>query len=534
MKRSHMNLVVVAVAVWLVSGLPLWVGWVSTPKNEVYVARVPIVAADTTAYYSNIEQARQGRLLFDNQFTSETQQPSMFHPLWLVTGWVGWLTHLSTPWAFQMMRLIAIWLFLLLVWRITADLFESFQHRWLAILVLLTSSGIGWLSGMDFRKGVSLDTTPVDLWVAESNTFLSIGHSALFIGSQTLVLYLIWSYGRWLTGETPKSMRWTGPAVLLLALIHPYDLLTVGAVWLGWTVWYTLRQDHVKRIWGEVIKIFATWFAWVLPVVAYYVFIVLRQPAMAGWLQQNVDWSSAPYLVLLAYGLLAPLAAIAAVNVKTRRQWLISLLVLWIVVDWLLMYTPGLRVQRRLISGLHIPFALLGTLGILYLRRYLMSPWPWRSFVAGIILVMSLSNIRAVSVDTAQVQPNFHPDYPVRITVDEAAGMDWLRKHTTFSDVIFSDVWMGNTITGRAGRTVVQGHGHQTIALQLRIRDWLVFRSNVLSQSERAAILKRLHVTYLFWRTNDALSGGYQPADDPRWELVYTHGTTSVYRLRRE
>lgn len=532
-KRKTVGLVLgAAVAVWAISGWPLWIGWQTTPADEVFLARVPITASDTPAYYSQIEQSRQGRLLFANQFTSEAQRPTLFHPLWLVTGWIAAIANLTPPIAYQAARLLATIAFMWLAWVVLGRMFTHPRWRWFGLILLVTSSGLGWLTSQEFRQHIDLGATPVDLWVAESNTFMSISHSALFIGSQALMLFILWQFWRWVEGERMGGQRWLGPALALLALIHPYDVITVVSVMGAWAVWQTLQGRLTTAQWRNLLISGAQWAAWLVPVVLYEGLVVFREQAMLGWLQQNLDYSSAPYLVLLAYGTLVPLAAYGAFDRKNQQSSLTAFLVVWIIVTLLLLYFPGLTVQRRLMNGLHIPIAILAAAGLMAVSRQVRG--LWRGVVVGLILVTAtFSNVLNITTDSQAVIPGHTVHYPPRITQSEAAAAEWLRDNTQISDVIWAEVWLGNALPGLNGRTVVMGHAHQTLNLQGRLRDWLAFQQGQHSESERSAMLQRLNVDYIVWRDQDRIPGGHQPDHDPRWQLRFIDQSVRIFALER-
>ncbi len=523
------SIIGLATGLWILSGLPILVGAITTGPSEVFVGRVPATAADTTAYYSMIEQAKQGRILFSNQFTSLTQHPTMFHPLWLVTGWIAFLLNLSPVWAYQLVRWLAVIGFLALLWRILEEIFSERRWQWISLLMITLSGGFGWLTQADFRRYVDLSTTPADLWVAESTTFQSIGHSALFIGSQTLVLFLIWQLASWLQGQTRAGWRWTGPTILLLGLIHPYDLVTVAAVAFGWTGWTYLRSGKPSRPIGQVLRAGLGWIGWVIPVIVYYRWWVLSEPAMAGWLAQNLDYTSAPYLTLLGFGLLVPLATYGAIRSLRERQTFLHACLAWAVIGLLLIYAP-LSVQRRLLNGLQIPFALLAAYGFsMAWKRW--KEWPLVRNVAAICLAtgLVLSPLVLLGVDIRYVLPGARPPYPVRITRDTYGAFQYIRQHSTLTQATWAESWVSNSLTGLEGRTVVQGHAHQTIDFQQRLRDWLVFRTQLLNPDERTAILDRLNVKFLLWRPQDALPNGYRPSQDPRWVTRYQRGSVTLF-----
>lgn len=530
--KRWVTIVLVGILLAIFSGLPMLVGYLTTPADQVYVGRVPITAADTTAYYSNILQAEEGRLLFSNQFTSELQRPSLLQPVWLITGWIGLVFRLPVALAYQVARGLGVILFVALLWMVLKESLPKEKHRWYAIALITTASGLGWLWNIDFRQNIDLHTTPVDLWVAESTTFMSIAHSLLFIGSQALLLYILWTFWRILEQRHPRDQRWLGPALMLLALIHPYDLVTVVGVMAVWFIWKLARHPQLHTIVRSLVFSGAQWAAWVIPVVLYYLLVVLREPAMAGWLKQNVDVTSSLPMVLVGWGLVLPLAAVGALKRSIGHPTWRAFLITWFITGALLIYLPGLSFQRRLLNGLQIPLAMLAAYGtLIIIQRLRTTPLRWIG-AALIVLTLSISSVRNTMIDIFQVLPQGGAHYPVRISRDEYQSMLWLRSHAGIDEPIFSEVWAGNTIPGLAGRTVVVGHGHQTLELQQRLRDWLAFRENVMTPAERTAMLERLRVHWLFWRPIDELPDGYQPNLDPRWQLAYTTSTVSIYRLQ--
>lgn len=520
----------VIAVITVLTSLPYLVGWLKTDRQRAYIGRQPTSVADTAAYYSNIEQARQGRLLLANQFTSEPQRPTLFHPLWLLLGWVARLTTLSTPWVFHLARAALVVLFLVLLDRALRWLFPDWPRRCLALVIVATSSGLGWVVLLTSTNPLPVLQMPVDTWVAEANTFLSLGHSALFIASQLLLAYLYWSVYR-LTVDRVLN-RWVGLAVLTLGLLHPYDLVAaffVTTLWLfGWfVVTRPSQQTQATQFWQLV-----RWWLWAVPLIPYYVLIVLREPAMAGWLSQNVDVMPSFPAVLVGYGLLWPLACLGGRALWQTRRSAVIFLAGWIALTVLLAYLPGVSFQRRLLNGLHLPLAILAAAGLIGLvDRVASRSWRTLTTVSAVLLLAMTNFFVMQSAIVDELHPNqaASPQYESRNVV---AAIAWLRDHSRMDDVVFSQVWNGNTIAGLAGRTVVLGHGHQTLKPADRWRDWDEFRSTRLTEGERTAMLRRLRVSWLFWTTGDEAVSAYRPELDQRWSLAFRNPGVRLYRLQ--
>ncbi len=514
----------------VLTSLPYLVGWLNIDNQRVYLGRQPTSPADTAAYYSSIEQARQGQVLLANQFTSELQRPSLFHPLWLVLGWLARLTTLPTPWVFHLARAAMVVVFLLTVDRALRFFFPLWPRRLLALWIVATSSGLGWAVLLNPTNPLPILQLPIDLWVAEANTFLSLGHSSLFIISQLLLAYLYWSVYR-LTVDQARS-RWTGLAVLALGLLHPYDLVAAFFVTILWLFGWFAATRPSQRTQAAQFWQLGRWWLWALPLIPYYVLIVLREPAMAGWLNQNVDVTPSWPAVFVGYGLLWPLAYFGGRVLWRVRRPAAVLLVCWIAITVLLAYLPGVSFQRRLLNGLHLPLAILAAVGLVNLIEKVAAR-GWRVLVVGsTLLTLAATNVavmRSAIVDELHPDQAASPQYEKRTVV---AAIAWLRGHSRFDDVIFSQVWNGNTIAGLAGRTVVLGHGHQTLKPADRWRDWDEFRSNQLTTSEQTALLRRLRVRWLFWTADDAAASAYRPELDRRWGLAFHNAEVQIYRLQ--
>ncbi len=529
-KKDRWWLAVVIAAMVIITTLPMLVGHIHQGANRVYVPRWPLTATDTSAYYSDIEQVRQGRILVANQFTSETQKPSLLQPVWIVTGWMARITGMTTPVAYQAARIVALAIFVVLLFRLCRVLTVSRPQAWWMLMFVLTSSGLGWVAAHGAQLQAN-DFLPYDLWVSESNTFLTLGHSALFIVSQLLIGAYFWQLWR-LTTTSEKSRKWVGPSLLLLALVHPYDLITLSAVTMIWLVSLVFSKKLTSNNLKTLLIKLISWWCWVVPVVAYYFYFVFRQPAMYGWLIQNISPVNGPQPLLIGLGLLLPLAVLGAIVHRSRPDQATKFFIVWAATAIIVAVVPGFPFQRRFLNGIHIPLAILAGWGCIWVDTKLF-PKQVRLWIALIIFpIFFWTNLELMAGFWQVTMTGQAPYFPVYTSKDSYTAMLWLRDHSTPDEVIFTDFWNGNTLAGLTGRTVALGHGNQTVNTRARLKDWNDFIGTDITDAQRRVMLQRLRVTWLFWTNDITQPGYYNPAADPRWQKTFSDSDTTIYKLQ--
>jgi hypothetical protein len=159
----------------------------------------------------------------------------------------------------------------------------------------------------------------------------------------------------------------------------------------------------------------------------------------------------------------------------------------------ILLYVP-FALQRRFITGLHVPLTLLATLG---LEQVL---WPSiratrRPLITGLIVgLTSLTNLFVIVVSVAGVAQG---RAPLVMTADEAAAFAWLHEHTEWTDTVLAPADSGQFIPAWAGNRVVYGHPFETIDAENKEREVIRFYSSEVTSEERQALLDRYGVQYV-------------------------------------
>jgi hypothetical protein len=165
-----------------------------------------------------------------------------------------------------------------------------------------------------------------------------------------------------------------------------------------------------------------------------------------------------------------------------------------------LLYVP-FALQRRFVTGLHVPLTLLATLG---LTRFLWPRLPARrrglvtSLLIGFTALTNLFVPLVAVTGVAQGRP------PLVMTRDQAAACAWLAAHTAWTDTVLAPPDAGEFIPAWAGNRVVYGHPFETIDAATKEAEVNHFYSPTATAAERRALLDRYGVRYVLVTTPEA------------------------------
>ncbi|MFC1662551.1 hypothetical protein ACFL04_00070 [Patescibacteria group bacterium] len=518
--------------------LSLWphlIGWQKETNENFtsYQAYNTFVSADTNIYYSYINQASNGAWLFENLFTSEAQEPSLFHPLWLVGGWLKNLTTLSTPMTFHLMRALASIFFLWIVYRFLIWLgLDKDRRRW-AFVIVVFGSGLGawltpWPELLNYKSFYS-----TDIAMAEANTFTTIYHSPLFPLSQALIVLIFQTFITAFRKVSKKLLLGTGMLVFAVALMHTYDLITIAVVLVMYVIFMLLRDQlsspaELLRYfkYGLIILLFS------LPAIIYFLIVIQNQPAIAGWIEQNITKSPSVWAYLLGYGLLLPLAVIGAGKIINKESRTKILLIIWSLTSAVLIYFPFLQIQRRLTNSLHIPIAILAGIGLAYLWKKVGTKIAWLKIVIIPIIAVILfaTPVAIVIRDSLYVAEQNAQDHLYFITLSENEAFNFLKTQAGNKEVIYAHPQTGNVLGGRGFRVFI-GHGHQTVNWDIK-REQIDNFFQVWPEKDRETYFRDNAIKWLYYGPEEQKLGSWTPESSTWLELTWQQPGIGIYHLR--
>ena len=262
LKKSEKRfLYLVILLTLLISSIPLVFGLLSSNSELFYTGSGFVGGADKMVYFSQIEDARQGSFLLKNLYTSELQNTGLFSPLWFSLGFIAKLTGLPTIIIFHLARLVFGFILLFLLYLLLSKIFIKVKWRKIGFLILCFGSGLGIFTiSSNWHYSYLYEHVGTDLWASEANTFLTISHSPLFILSQILILIIFWWTIERLVKSKLLEVIIMGLLVLLLGLIHPYDLFIIFSVIGTWFIIKSLKLNNFEPIWvyGRFLFFLAT------------------------------------------------------------------------------------------------------------------------------------------------------------------------------------------------------------------------------------------------------------------------------------
>ncbi len=531
-KLEKRFIIIVSLAVLLISFLPfLYATVLAKNSGRFYSGFLVINGYDTMVYLSQIEEASQGKFLTSNLFTSEQPALKYFSPLWLALGQFSKLTNISPLATFQLSRLVFGFIFFWGLYLFLSRFIKPVKWRFLAWLILIFGSGLGLAT---LSRNVFLDFNSqyylgIDLTVPEANIFNSLFHSPLFILSQICLLLIFWwLIERLICSGWPETIA-SGLLILLLGLIHPFDLLTVVAVSGFYFLIEFLNKRGVK--FKQWLKLGAL-FCFSLMPLAYFYYLKISSPIFLSWHQQNICLSYGIYNYLIGYGLIfiGFLIGVYPALKSFNKYW--RWLAVWAIVGWLLVYWP-FQYQRRMLNGLHLPMSLVAILGLMIAWQFLGRKIKISPLVKKTILALFLTAIFSTNVFLAAlelVNLNFSGErYFMKPEARQA--FKWLKSQTDFKDNILSASPSGALIAAYSGRHIYLGHSIQTVNFDNKAEmvKWFYGINN--DDKLKASWLTQEGITYVFYSQAERSLGHFDPFKKPYLKAVWQKGESAIFKV---
>src|SRR5450631_1645479 len=163
----------------LATSAPYLLNFFSTPAGCHYTWIVPPYPEDSFGYMAWTQQAAQGHFLFQLKFTALPHSAFLFHPFFLIAGWLSRLFAGNIGFTLFVLKEAGVVFFLLAFFKY-ADYLGLNRFQSVAATVLVgVSSGLGGLLAWFGLADPSTNFSG-DLWLVDMNTFWCLLWNPLF------------------------------------------------------------------------------------------------------------------------------------------------------------------------------------------------------------------------------------------------------------------------------------------------------------------------------------------------------------------
>lgn len=505
MKIKEFIIVGVTVAIVLfINNLPLLVGHFGGKSELTFLGRRVINSQDVYTYIAFIEQAKQGKIMFSNLYTTDIQEDRMFRPSYLFIGKFAALTGVSSTASYHLFRVFFSLVFCLFLYKFIGLFFD--KNKIAVFILTLTSSGLGFLLGGLFKDSI-------DLWVPEAITFMSLSEAPHFILSQLLMILFYLNFLK-------KRYFLSGFSIFLLSFEHPFNLVPMLFTIVAFMLWK-------KKFFWQVIYIFV--FSGLG--VAYQFLELISNPILKAWSVQNILLSPDPISYFIGFGLIIPLAIVGGESYLRDRDQGDNrrLIIVWFIASLVLPFFP-VAFQRRFIEGAHIPLVILAAEGLFTIAN----KWVIKSriFIGSMIFLLSLSSFSMVINDIKQISKETTEGYYYYILNEESVALSWLKENSSINEGIMANWFYGNIIPGLTGRRVFLGHKIQTPDFDKKVEQINIF---LLNNNDKDAykFLRDNNINYIFLGRNDSMVVyGFKPDEKSYLSKVYDKKNIKIYKVK--
>lgn len=503
--KEYILIGITILIILLINNLPLLVGYYSGKKELVFLGRRVVNSQDVYTYLAFIEQAKQGKNLFANLYTTEKQVERLFRPSYLLIGKTAKLLGLSSIAAYHFFRIILNLIFFYVLYKFLANFFAEKWKKLFAFIIVLSSSGLGYLLG-------KWAVNSVDLWVPEAITFMSLAEAPHFILSQILMILFFFNFLK-------KRYFLSGIFIFLLSFEHPYNLVPMLFTIVTFLLWK--RGFSLSTLWIFIFSGLG---------LGYQLLELITNPVLKTWSAQNILLSPDPVNYFVGFGLLIFLALIGGENYLQDDKEEKSLIIVWFAASLILPFFP-VNFQRRFIEGAHIPLAILASEGLFFLVNK-QAKTSRLIFIGITIFILALSSISLVIRDIKDISKESTAGYYYFILKEEKTALSWLKENSKIDDGIMANWFYGNIIPGLTGRRVYLGHKIQTPDFDKKVEQINLF---LLNKDDDSAykFLKENNLKYIFLGKNDSMIiYGFKPEEKPYLTKAYDKEDIKIYKVK--
>ncbi len=537
-KKEYKLIFIISAIIIILTTAPYLFGYFNAPAGHQYLA-IHLAPSDLFVYESYISQAKGGNFLLENLFHNELPPEKNINVFWIAVGLFSKIFNLTPIIAFHLSRIFLIPICLICLYWLTAYFFQDILKRRIVLLLAVFSSGLGAVSSSFLQFFEYYDDNlgyynwPLDLWVPESHFFLTFYQSPHFIASFIcLILIFLFFLLSFETNKIKFSFL-AGVIALFFFNFHPFFLVTFFSVITVYLAAIFLLKQK-KRFLNGLKHFFVICFV-SSPSILYHFLNFLFNPITQQKAEQNLCKTTSMFLTIISYGIPLFLATCAIYylikNKKIDNRNLF--LIIWLTINFIIIYLPFLKFQRRLVEGMQIPIAFLATIALFVIYNKLKEKkiLPFfqnkLSFFC-LMAILSISNIYVI-LENGALAYKQHPAF--YIPNENIEAMSWIKKNIDLNKTIISHPMIGNFMPAKANRRVYCGHWVETINYQeKRARAVWIFKGDN-QDDQKKKFLRNSRIDYIFYSDYEKSLGEFQPFEKDYLEKVYQNEKVEIYKV---
>lgn len=510
----------IAVITILLTFIPIIYGSTSVSDDSYFTGKTMSSKYDLYTYLSWIEQGREGKILFQQLYSTENQPQIFFHPIFLITGRTADLLQVSNLTAYYILRAFSAVVFFISAFLLVSFFLRNTYERFLAFALVCSSAGLGFV----LTAGNKL------LWLYEFNSFSDAAGSVLDMLGLSLVfgIFLV-------TLQKFKKRNWlylllAGVMINLLALIHTYDLALLFSILFSYALWQLFREEEKFTFLNSCYLLLLT-----LPSVLWQVYVLYSNSPLGVWAFLQSQVATSPfYVILIQYGLLALFGLIGFYISVDHKRKEYTFLVIWLLIGFLLVYTPLFaNFQRKFGIGYHVLLCIFSAVAIQYGFSKLISnagKFVKYGITGFVVVFLSLTNVYTTLVQMSLYDGNPRPYY---ITRNEYNSLVWLRENVQKPATVLTDYELANVVPGITGLSVFVGHYDQTISADAKFAIGNNMVTNLVQfKDPLRGFVKQEGINYVVIGQETKSLGNFRGENREYLKLVYRNSDVEIYQVQ--
>lgn len=483
---------------------------------------------DVSVYLSEMHDGYDGKWGAVDRFTSEPQQPVYLHSLYFLLGHISKIVGLSIQEVFFLSRFLCGLLLILASVYCVRTVVKSLKIRQYAYLFLFFGAGLGVLV-----RG------SLDMWILDAMPMVRFSGFPHFTLGDALLITVLALFYRYSDDAKVWRILVAGVLTATLTIVMPYHsvlLYPLVGVFMGVLVFQNPSQ------WKRIVPHACIYLLISLPSFLFIVAVSFQNQPITLVQRLTVLEYASPLLLFSGYAFswVFYVFGVRAMGRESRKAAMAVLC--WLAIAVFMMYFAPIAQKRRLFeTGTFIPLSIGAAYGLsavegLILRwGKLRSDLVKNSMHAVIAVVIASFFLLGNASAWYRFQEYYHDlspgALPPFIPNENIAAINWLEKNTRKDSIILSSFANGNMIPAIAARTVFIGHSPNTVKLQAKAMQAILFFSGKESPAEMQNFLKRERIDYVFTSSFEKGSLLFTPEKYQFLSRVYESDGVEIYEV---